>query len=378
MQIGRIHIREHERGLRFRDGDFVGLLRPGRHLVLRLGDSVEVANTLHGKFEHPRLEVLVRHAALAAELVLADLADHERAIVRRDGRVTWVLGPGLHAFWKEPARIDVERFDATALRLDHERIDAVLAACGAAEWLAEVAVPADHEMLVYKDGRLAHRVGRGENGGRFVHWKRTGKVTAHAVDLREQVLDVAGQEILSQDKVTLRVNLVVAYRIADPVKAVETVSDAGQALYREAQLALRASIGTRTLDALLADKESVGGEVRNVVSARAREFGVEVRSVGLRDLILPGDMKTILNQVVAAQKEAEANLIKRREETAAARSQANTARLYAENPVLVRIREMEALEKILSGAKATFVFGQGDLATQVKALAAEPRAPDPR
>jgi regulator of protease activity HflC (stomatin/prohibitin superfamily) len=373
MKIGRIHIREHERGLRFRDGDFVGLLAPGRHFVLRLRDEVLVADTLKGRFEHPRLEVLVRHAALAAELVLVDLADHERAIVQRDGRVTWVLGPGLHAFWKTPARIDVEKFDATALRLEHARPDAVLAACGAADLVAEVAVPADHEMLVYKDGRLAHRVA----GGRFVHWKRSGKVTAHAVDLREQVLDVAGQEILSQDKVTLRVNLVVAYRIADPVKAVESVSDAPQALYREAQLALRASIGTRTLDALLADKESVGGEVRNVIAEKARAFGVEVRSVGLKDLILPGDMKTILNQVVSAQKEAEANLIKRREETAAARSQANTARLLAENPVLVRIRELEALEKILSGAKATFVFGQGDLATQVKALAAEPRGPDP-
>jgi regulator of protease activity HflC (stomatin/prohibitin superfamily) len=284
-----------------------------------------------------------------------------------------VLGPGRHAFWKEPARIDVEKFDATALRLEHGNPDAVLAAAGAAEYVAEVTVPADHEMLVYKDGKLAHRIA----GGRFVHWKRVGKVTAHAVDLREQVLDVAGQEILSQDKVTLRVNLVVAYRIADSVKAVETVSDASQALYREAQLALRASIGTRTLDALLADKESVGGEVRNAVSEKARAFGVEVRSVGLKDLILPGDMKTILNQVVAAQKEAEANLIKRREETAAARSQANTARLYAENPVLVRLRELESLERILSGAKATFVFAQGDLATQVKALAAEPRTPDP-
>jgi regulator of protease activity HflC (stomatin/prohibitin superfamily) len=371
MRYGRIHIREHERGLRLRGGDFVGLLRPGRHLVLRPGDAVEVADTLRGRFEHPRLEVLVRHAALADELVLVDLADRERAVVRRDGRVTWVLGPGRHAFWREPARIDVERFDADALRFEHPSLDAVLAADGARAWLDEVAVPEDHELLVHRDGRLAHRVA----GGRFVHWRRTGRVTARAVDLREQVLDVAGQEILTQDKVTLRVNLVVAYRVADPVVAVESVSDAGQALYREAQLALRAAVGTRTLDALLADKESAGGEVRNAVSARARAFGVEVRSVGLRDLILPGDMKQILNQVVTAQKEAEANLIRRREETAAARSQANTARLLAENPVLVRLRELETLERVLSGSRATIVFGQGDLATQVRALAAEPQAP---
>jgi regulator of protease activity HflC (stomatin/prohibitin superfamily) len=372
--IGRIHIREHERGLRFREGDLAGVLAPGTSWVLDPRDRVEVVDATQSKFEHPRLGVLVRHAPLAAELTVVDLSDAERAIVRRDGRVAWVLGPGLHAFWKSPARIEADRHDARTLRLEHDRIDAVLAAAGAAQWLAEIPVPPDHEVLVYRDGRLAHRV----TEGRFVHWKGAGRVMFHLADRREQVADVAGQEILTQDKVTLRVNLVVAFRIADPVRATETVSDAAQTLYRDAQLALRAAVGTRPLDALLADKESVGGEVRNVLAARARDYGTEVRSVGLRDVILPGDMKTILNQVVAAQKEAEANLVRRREETAAARSQANTARLLAENPVLVRLRELEALEKILAGAKATFVLGPQDIATQIRTLSASAAGDGPK
>jgi regulator of protease activity HflC (stomatin/prohibitin superfamily) len=98
---------------------------------------------------------------------------------------------------------------------------------------------------------------------------------------------------------------------------------------------------------------------------------VAVRNVGLRDIILPGDMKLLLNQVIAAQKEAEANLIRRREETAAARSQANTAKLLAENPQLARLKELEMLKEVLAGTSATFVFGEGDLSTQVRSLVAQ-------
>jgi regulator of protease activity HflC (stomatin/prohibitin superfamily) len=200
--------------------------------------------------------------------------------------------------------------------------------------------------------------------------------TWKAVDRREQVADVAGQDIMTNDKVTLRVNLVVAYQVADAVKAVTVVTDHAQALYREAQLALRAAVGTRALDALLTDKESVGTEVRDVLTRRAAEFGLVVRSVGLRDIILPGEMKTILNQVIAAEKQAQANLIKRREETAAARSQANTARLLAESPILARMKELELLQEVLAGTKATFIFGDGDIAEQVRRLISQGDAGD--
>jgi regulator of protease activity HflC (stomatin/prohibitin superfamily) len=163
----------------------------------------------------------------------------------------------------------------------------------------------------------------------------------------------------------------VTYIVSDVLRAVTASSDYAQALYREAQLALRAAVGTKLLDTLLADKESVGAEVRNALVPRAEQLGVTVKGVGLRDIILPGDMRTLLNQVVQAQKEAEANLIKRREETAAARSQANTAKLLAENPLLQRLKELELLKDVLSGTSATFVLGQGDLTDQLRSLVAQ-------
>ena len=199
-------------------------------------------------------------------------------------------------------------------------------------------------------------------------WKHAGKIEFWTVDLREQVAEVAGQEIMTADKVTLRVNLLVTYQVADATLALIAVTNYAQAVYREAQLALRAAVGTRRIDELLAEKQVVGTEVRDALASRAEDFGIAVCSVGLRGIILPGEMKTILNQVIEAQKRAEANLIQRREETAAVRSQVNTARLMADNPVLARVKELEGLQEILSGAKTTFIFGSGELTEQVRSL----------
>jgi regulator of protease activity HflC (stomatin/prohibitin superfamily) len=183
--------------------------------------------------------------------------------------------------------------------------------------------------------------------------------------MRERVLDVAGQDIMTADKVTLRMNAVVTFRVADAPKTVATTEDVKQALYREAQLALRGVVGVRELDALLADKDAVARELEAAVAQRAGEFGLRVLSVGIRDIILPGEMKDLMNKVTEARKAAEANLIARREETAAMRSQANTARLLAESPVLMRLRELEVLEKVASNSKLSVVLGEKGLADRV-------------
>jgi regulator of protease activity HflC (stomatin/prohibitin superfamily) len=366
MLFKKIRIRKHERGLLFRDGDFIKPLAPGVYRIWFWSrDAIEIADTLKVWFQHALLEVLITDPTLREQLVVIDLVDSERALIWKDGRLLNILGPGRYAHWKtESAVLNVETFDISSFRFAHARLQQVLTCADALRFLEGVQVSDNEDVLLFRDGVLIDRLA----AGLHVFWKGTGKVTWKTVDRREQVADVAGQEIITSDKVTLRVNLLVTYRVNDAVRALSTVADATQALYREAQLALRAAVGTRTLDALLADKESVGGEVRDTLSKRTSEFGVLVLGVGLRDIVLPGDMKTLLNQVIAAQKEAEANLIKRREETAAARSQANTAKLLAESPQLSRLKELEMLKEVLSGSKATFVFGGGDLAEQVRGL----------
>ena len=185
------------------------------------------------------------------------------------------------------------------------------------------------------------------------------------IDLREMMVDVGGQDIMTADKVTLRLNAVVTYRIVDARKVVSQTDDVRQALYRETQLVLRAVIGARELDSFLTDKDAVARNIEDSVGRRAGELGLEIASVGIRDVILPGDMKDLMNKVTEARKAAEANLITRREETAAMRSQANTARLLADNPVLMRLRELEVLEKIASAGKLNIILGEKGLADKV-------------
>jgi regulator of protease activity HflC (stomatin/prohibitin superfamily) len=370
MPIHTLFIRKTDRALEFRRGDFHALLRPGVYRRLLAWDwiqgiRIERHTILDPVFEHPLKEVLVRDARLSEALHVLDLTDGQRALGWKNGRLTWILGPGLHAFWKELAdlRFEIVDLDAGVL-FEHAQRDAVLGHAQARRFLGIVDVEPNHEVLVFLDGELVAK----RREGPIVYWKDNRKAKVHTIDLREQTADVTGQEIMTRDKVTLRVNLAVTYQVLDPLKAVTITSDSDHALYREAQLVLRAAIGGRTLDALLSDKEKVGDEIGKELAGRVEPFGVRIRSVGLRDLILPGDMKTILNQVMVAQKAAEANVIKRREETAAARSQANTARLLAENPVLAKMKELEMLQEILAGTKTTFVLGRGELAGQIRTL----------
>jgi regulator of protease activity HflC (stomatin/prohibitin superfamily) len=129
----------------------------------------------------------------------------------------------------------------------------------------------------------------------------------------------------------------VTYRVTDALTAVMAVDDVKQAL-REAQLALRETIGTRELDVLLAEKDGISRVLVERVSAKARDFGVAVTGLGIRDVVLPGEMKDLLNKVTEARKASEAALITRREETAAMRMQANTAKLLEGNPTLSAAR----------------------------------------
>ena len=118
----------------------------------------------------------------------------------------------------------------------------------------------------------------------------------------------------------------------------------------------------RTLDELLATREQLGLQLMPTVRERAQSVGLELLDLGVKDLVLPGEMKTLLNRVIEAQKEAEANVILRREETAATRSMAQTAKVLAENPLLVRLKELEAYKELAAKVgQVHVVLGDGAL-----------------
>ena len=254
--------------------------------------------------------------------------------------------------------------DARQVRFDNPKLAEVLALPRTASLLELVDVEAETVGLFYVNGVFQETLGP----GRYAFWKGEGLVQVRHVDSREQVLDVVGQDIMTADKVTLRLNALLTYRVTEPRVSVAAVSDYVQSIYREAQLALRAVVGTKTLDTLLEERDAVADELRGLVAPRLEAIGLELVNLGIRDVILPGDMKVLLNKVIEAQKAAEANLITRREETAAIRSQLNAARILESNPTLMRLRELEALEKVTEKANLTVVLGEGGLADKVVKL----------
>ena len=190
-------------------------------------------------------------------------------------------------------------------------------------------VPEETAGLLFVDGKLLRTL----TPGAYAFWNFQMNVGVEMIELRVQSLEVSGQELLTRDKVSLRVNLAASIRVTDPVAARTKVAKFGDSVYRELQFGLRKAIAAKTLDELLGDKASLDADIFGYVRGRVGELGIEVLGVGVKDVILPGDMKENLNGVVQAEKAAQANVIRRREEANATRSLLNTAKLIDESPV---------------------------------------------
>src|SRR5262249_58953913 len=113
------------------------------------------------------------------------------------------------------------------------------------------------------------------------------------------------------------------------------------------QFAIRSAVRERSLDELLSAKRTLDAELRAYIDARLGESGIEVTELGVKDVILHGEIRELVNKVVEAERTAKANLIRRQEETAATRSLLNTAKLMEENPLLLRLKELESLERLV-------------------------------
>jgi regulator of protease activity HflC (stomatin/prohibitin superfamily) len=361
-----IKIRSYEVGLYFRDGEFRGLLDAGTHRLFDPLDRVrvDVVSRRDPWLMHDKLDVIVKSGALAGKAIVLDLKDYQRALVWIEGRFSHVLPPGLFAYWTDLRAVKIDIVDARTIRFEHADLPVIMRSTLVERVLDVLTVEQGFQGVTFYDGRYAETL----TSGRYAFWKNVAHVKLTVIDVRETTIDVGGQEIMTADKVTLRLNAVATYRVVDPRTAVMVVDEVRQALYREVQLALRAVVGARELDALLADKEVVAREVEELVRRRVGELGLELMSAGVRDLILPGEMKDLMNKVTEAKKSAEANLIVRREETAAMRSQVNTAKLLQDNPTLMRLRELEVLEKIAGQSKLNIMLGEKGLAEKVMNL----------
>ncbi|NNF90494.1 MAG: slipin family protein [Boseongicola sp.] len=341
----RLILRETERAVVLRMGRLDAILGAGEHVLPRRNTEVEKHDLSTSRFNSAYADALIRTRPDLVErhLMVVETGADDVKIVNRNGRAHEVLTPDHRAlYWLDAGDWTV---DAVSLAETHT-VEAGLAErlmrSGLTRALTSVEVADGKVGILSVDGVVAKVL----DPGTYCYWVLGRKHVVKLVDTRWQAHEVTGQELLTADRVTIRVNLTADYRVTDPMVAVTTVKDYADALHLALQLAYRKTLGAVTLDALLADKVAVSGEAEAKVRAEMAKIGIEVGEIALKDVILPGEMREILNRVVTAEKEAEANVIRRREETNATRSLLNTAKVMSENPVMLRLKELEALEAI--------------------------------
>lgn len=177
------------------------------------------------------------------------------------------------------------------------------------------------------------------------------------VDTRKKVMSLSGQEMLTLDKVPVRLNLVAQYRVADPEKAVGEAENYLESLYQDMQMASRNYTSAVTLDSLLVNKEKIGDHIVKDVSKKADSMGIELLSAGLKDVVLPGDVREMMTKVFAAEREAKSRLVLAREEAASARALANAAKIISSNEGVLVLKKLDLLREISKNPANKVYFG---------------------
>lgn len=358
----KITIRKGQLGLLAKNGDYYQVLEAGEHrlpwfntpevLVVNL-DGSEVPEALANYLRRFQPDWVTRYA------LAVDLNDSEAGALYMNEVLQEILPPSTRRlYWRADDALKLVRMDTRQVQVPAEVMNAVLqprrsGAVKGRDVMLTVQVPAWHAGVLKIDGETQALL----PPGLTAYWKVNHLVDAEVVDTRLQVLEVGGQEILTKDKVNLRLNLAANWRYSDVLQAFAQLTKPLDHLYRELQFALREAVGTRTLDELLEDKQVIDDVVSVQVKDRMAPYGIDVASLGVKDIVLPGDMKTILSRLVEAEKSAQANVIRRREETAATRSLLNTAKVMENNPVALRLKELETLERVAERIDKISVFG---------------------
>ncbi len=310
------------------------------------------------------INILKQDAYFVAATEIIEVQDNEMAICFMNKLFTQILKPGVHLFWKGLAEYRFEMVNLAEYKMD-EAIDKMLITRPAfGPYLRQFVVAPHEKALFYVDGKLDGV----KEAGTYFYWINATTLTMTKVDMRTQQLEISGQEILTKDKAALRINFYVHFQINDIVKALHDNKEFDKQLYVLMQLVLREFVGSYTLDELLEKKDSIGANMLNTVADKAAELGVELKSAGIRDIILPGEMKNIMNQVLIAEKKAQANTIMRREETASTRSLLNTAKLMEDNAMLMKLKEMEYVERITEKINHITLSGGSQIADQLNKL----------
>jgi regulator of protease activity HflC (stomatin/prohibitin superfamily) len=345
-----IQVQANERVLLFRSGKFIKILTAGNYRFFDPKKEMAIEkHSLHTPlFESKYAKVLRKEYPGVVEqyFTAIDLQDNEMGIVYLDGKISTMVSPGqTQLFWKELEEVTLEKINlATDYEISSQKLDLLTRYQRTTQsYFVTHQINTGSTGVLSVDGQIQRLL----SPGTYAFWVYGHNISVTIYDLRLTEIEVTGQEILTKDRVSIRVNLSCYYQISDILLLTSQIADFRTYLYKQLQFALRQSVESKTIDELLANKDTLDGQILESIQTTFTETGLQIQKIGIKDIILPGEMRTIFNQVVQAEKAAQANLIKRREETAATRSLLNTAKLMENNPTLLRLKELETLENLM-------------------------------
>jgi regulator of protease activity HflC (stomatin/prohibitin superfamily) len=361
--ITRVSVNPDQKALVYKNGKLLDVLSAGKYWK-RSNLEFEYLNAtqpFHSKYD---VDSLIANPIMANLLDVVEVKDSELAFQYLNGNFNQVLGRGRYAYWKGVKNYSYNVYDTSSLELPVTINKKLLTLPAILNQIRVYTVEAYEKGLLYLDGQFSKIV----EPGIYQYWKNEVVVQLYKADLRVQQMEVSGQEILTKDKANIRINFYADYQIVDITKALMETKDSTKQFYTLMQLALREYIGRYTLDELLANKDEAKVYVIDAIAEKAAAMGIAIQNCGIRDIILPGDVKEIMNQVLVAEKKAQANVIMRREETASTRSLLNTAKLMEDNEMLYKLKEMEYVEKIAENISNITLSGGGQIVDQLKSI----------
>ena len=359
----KIIINENQKGFLFNNGKYIKLLGAGKYYLFG-GREIEISD-----LERPivcekcTLETLLADKAVAESVTVVEVSDEQLAFHYVNGKYSSVLCHGKYAFWSVTDRHEFKMADISTPTVD-DSIPAYVFSVLSPSYYTKVEVAEYQKARLYFDQKLVRIL----DAGTYYFWKTSVKVDVGFVDTRLTQMNITGQEILTADKVSLRINFVCHYRVTDYVKILTEIDDFAEQMHVAAQLALREYVGKYKLDEILENKEQLSEFVFGKLKAKEKELFVEITDAGVKDIILPGEIREIMNTVLVAEKRAQANVITRREEVASTRSLLNTAKLMEENQTLYKLKEFEYIERICENVGNISLNGNGNILTQLTAL----------
>jgi len=360
----KVRINAGKVGLVFRKGDYQKVITAGTYWLRFSQNVIEFDLAKEFIISVVAKEVLLRDIVLAEMLEIVEVKDTELVLVYENKIFKNVLKAGRYFFWKGFTERTFTKVDISKIYMTENIDKALFANFELKKYIRLFEVATFEKAVLLVDDVFTKSL----TGGTYRFWKNDTTIKIAKVDTRQLQLEIASQELLTKDKASIRINFYTQYKVVDIEKALLDNKDYEKQLYILMQLALRTYVGSFTLNDLLENKENIATSVFKEVAKNTAQLGVKVLNCGMRDVILTGDMKEIMNQVLIAQKKAQANVITRREETASTRSLLNTAKLMEDNEMLFKLKEMEYVEKIADKIGEITVSGNGNMVKQLKEI----------